>query len=389
MSYISQINKNKFYRINPRTYIRTEIPTTVLSISNNKLGEGSQGTVYKAIYKFNDNEEKIVAVKRVKMSNNEEKNKNLHLTGIYNEVKILNQINHDGVIKFIDFICDTKYYYLVLEFIEGWDLLTFVLEGYFKDLDELAQLNIFLQCAKIISYLHQNNIVHLDIKPENIMLMPLAGKSIQKTLEFRVIFIDFSFSKMNVSDNAYLKLYAGSVQYADPDTLCGIPYLAKAADIWTFGVTIHRTLTLNNLFDVSTDNLFYDKICKKHAIDYNFLELKLYVPLLKTILVYDSHKRVNINTIIRKLERIQNKIINANDNNDNDNNNNEDDFDHPLAFINHPELPAPEINDNNNNNNNNLDANYDNENSSWFSFSSSMPSIRRFISSWYNSISEK
>ena len=65
--FISRNNSNnKLYRINPQTYKKTEIPTTTLSISNHKLGEGSQGVVYKAIYKLND---KVMQIK-----NNYEKN---------------------------------------------------------------------------------------------------------------------------------------------------------------------------------------------------------------------------------------------------------------------------------------------------------------------------
>lgn len=384
--FISRNNSNnKLYRINPQTYKKTEIPTTTLSISNHKLGEGSQGVVYKAIYKLNDNDEKIVAVKKVLINGD----KNLHITGIYNEVKVLSQIDNDGISKFIDFICDDKYYYLVLEFIQGWDLLTFVLEGWFEKLSELTQLDIFLQCSKIIAFLHKNNIVHLDIKLENIMLMPIATKTVRKSSSFRVVFIDFSFSKMDIQDDTYSTLFAGSIQFADPDTLSGIPYLAKAADVWMLGVTIHRTLAINNLFDVSTDELFYYKILRRDPIEFNFPRLKQYVPLLKTILVYNSHQRPNIYTIIEKLEQLKNKITKDNDNIDDDNN------DDPIAFITQSELSTLEIDvdeDIDIDEDTDIEDDDDEVNPLWFTFSNSLPSVRSFPSFWKtvcNSTSEK
>lgn len=294
---------NQTYQIDPNTGLHTKLEFACFRLSDQILGSGTQGIVHVGIYFMNLNViPQKVAIKRVPLkrtiapiqdcyANQEEPNK---LT--YNEAKILNQLDHPGIIKFIGFYCDYSYYYLITSYTPCKDLFTFVTDNDFKHLDKKHKHDIVYQIAKAIEYLHNNDVIHLDIKLENILIRNETNK---------VVLVDFAFSKEKINDDMPIATFSGSIAYADPDIIKMKAYNAKAADIWSFGVTIFSMFTKTNIFNLGDcDNyrLFVIKIMKNSPIDISYAELDDYKELLSKMLVYDSDQRLCIGEICTILE---------------------------------------------------------------------------------------
>ncbi|KAK3366497.1 kinase-like domain-containing protein, partial [Podospora didyma] len=88
----------------------------------------------------------------------------------------------------------------------------------------LAQL-----IASAVNYCHFNNIVHGDLKLENIMMDNASNVKI----------IDFGLSSLySLSRGRKLSRYCGTVTYATPELLLSKPYTGPKVDVWSFGVVI-------------------------------------------------------------------------------------------------------------------------------------------------------
>ena len=87
---------------------------------------------------------------------------------LFNEVKILQTLDHPSIVKLHDNIEDNSRYYLITEFCEGGDLFTKL--AIHKRFPERDVVSILRQILTGVHYLHMKKIVHRDLKPENILI---------------------------------------------------------------------------------------------------------------------------------------------------------------------------------------------------------------------------
>ncbi|GCC20094.1 hypothetical protein chiPu_0018734, partial [Chiloscyllium punctatum] len=131
-------------------------------ILTEKLGSGTYATVYKAYRKVNSRE--VVAIKCVsKKSLNKASVENL-LT----EIEILKTVRHPHIVQLKDFQWDSENIYLIMEFCAGGDLSHFIRTR--RALPEGVARRFLQQLASALQYLHERNISHLDLKPQNILV---------------------------------------------------------------------------------------------------------------------------------------------------------------------------------------------------------------------------
>jgi serine/threonine protein kinase len=83
----------------------------------------------------------------------------------------------------IDLFENSDYYFIVLELMEGKDLLDYLTQREFK-ISEARAKQITLAIAKAITYLHSYGIVHRDLKLENIMMTDMSDKAMPKLVDF-------------------------------------------------------------------------------------------------------------------------------------------------------------------------------------------------------------
>ncbi|UZJ56186.1 hypothetical protein CBS101457_005506 [Exobasidium rhododendri] len=135
-------------------------------------------------------------------------------------------VGHPSLCKMLDFFEDREFYYMVMPcFGQGQDLFDHV-ESQPHGLSSLQVRCIFGQIADGLRFLHQNNIVHRDVKDENVIL---DGKG-------HVQIIDFG-SAAHVNKNGRLfDTFSGTLDYAAAEILKGEKYGGKEQDVWALGV---------------------------------------------------------------------------------------------------------------------------------------------------------
>ncbi|XP_012923721.1 serine/threonine-protein kinase ULK3 isoform X3 [Heterocephalus glaber] len=189
-----------------------------------RLGSGTYATVYKAYAKKDTRE--VVAIKCVtKKSLNKASVENL-LT----EIEILKGIRHPHIVQLKDFQWDSDNIYLIMEFCAGGDLSRFIHTR--RILPEKVARVFMQQLASALQFLHERNISHLDLKPQNILLSSLEKPHLKLA--------DFGFAQhMSPCDEKHV--LRGSPLYMAPEMVCQRQYDARV-DLWSVGVILYEAL---------------------------------------------------------------------------------------------------------------------------------------------------
>jgi serine/threonine protein kinase len=193
-----------------------------------ELGEGSFGTVYKA----NDTAlNRIVAVKSVRLDNSsdpalrEEMNKRF-----LREAQVAAQLNHPNIVTIHDIISTPSTSLIVMEFVEGVSLRS-VLETK-RRLPLSEALGILSQVAEALDYAHERKVIHRDVKPANIMIIPPH--------EVRVT--DFGIAKTESSGDLTLGgTILGTPDYMSPEQARAVPVDGRS-DLFSLGSVLYECL---------------------------------------------------------------------------------------------------------------------------------------------------
>lgn len=201
------------------------------------------------------------------------------------EIKILQKIKHQNITNIYEILATSDgRVFIVLEYSTYSDVLKHVQAT--GGMDEIRAKHIFGQVVEAVAYLHKNNIVHRDLKCENLLLtsttpekivnksiltnrikisdsltetnehgetikskayvdesiqvkidqMPL--KSSFDPREVKLLLTDFGFSKSFIRSDERSRSFCGSAAYAAPEVIQGIPYPPMAHDQWSLGVVL-------------------------------------------------------------------------------------------------------------------------------------------------------
>ncbi|NXK05818.1 TSSK6 kinase, partial [Herpetotheres cachinnans] len=155
------------------------------------------------------------------------------------EVSILRKIRHPNIVHIFELIeVSNGKLYIVMEAAAS-DLLQLVQEVGRLPCVPKAR-DIFAQVVGAVRYLHDRNLVHRDLKCENVLLTA-DGRRAKLT--------DFGFSKEANSYPDLSTTFCGSAAYASPEVLMGIPYDTKKYDMWSLGVMLYVMVTGHMPFD--------------------------------------------------------------------------------------------------------------------------------------------
>ena len=189
------------------------------------IGVGGMANVYKAIDRQTGRQ---VAVKFLK----EEFFENAELVRRFkNESKAISVLNHDSIIKVIDFSITDSEKYLVVEYIDGVTLKEFMdNRGKLSWEDTLVFANIILSA---LNHAHENGVVHRDLKPQNIML----------TRDGRLKIMDFGIARLaTASQRTVTDKAIGSVHYISPEQVRGQSTDGRS-DIYSIGIMMYEMIT--------------------------------------------------------------------------------------------------------------------------------------------------
>ncbi|KAM4590286.1 MAP/microtubule affinity-regulating kinase 4 [Fundulus diaphanus] len=158
------------------------------------------------------------------------------LQKLFREVRIMKTLNHPNIVQLFEVIETEKTLYLVMEYASGGEVFDYlVAHGRMKEKEARAK---FRQIVSAVHYCHQKNIVHRDLKAENLLL----------DADSNIKIADFGFSN-EFTEGSKLDTFCGSPPYAAPELFQGKKYDGPEVDIWSLGVILYTLVSGSLPFD--------------------------------------------------------------------------------------------------------------------------------------------
>ena len=198
------------------------------------LGEGAFGEVWLVRHKISGKEFALKIIEKGPYSNTQQ---------IDNEINILKKLDHQFILKILEFRSTPKKYYIVTDYCPDGELFNLI-----KERDRFSEREtsfILYQVLLAIRYCHKMRVVHRDIKPENILIV---GKESSGLL--RVKLIDFGTAK--IFSESKNKALVGSSYYIAPEVIRG--RYDEACDLWSIGVIMYIMLVGTPPFNGDDDD---------------------------------------------------------------------------------------------------------------------------------------
>ncbi|KAK6460245.1 hypothetical protein DFJ63DRAFT_290633 [Scheffersomyces coipomensis] len=192
---------------------------------------------------------------------------------------------HPFICRLYEMVPMTNHYYMLFEYVEGGQMLDYIVAH--GSLKEKHARKFARGIGSALDYCHRNNVVHRDLKIENIMISESGDIKI----------IDFGLSNL-YSPKTLLKTYCGSLYFAAPELLSAKPYTGPEVDIWSFGVVLYVLVCGKVPFDDQSVSVLHEKI-KKGNVEYpNFLSREC-ISLLSRMLVVEPSKRATLYEVLQ------------------------------------------------------------------------------------------
>lgn len=175
------------------------------------------------------------------------------------ERDILQLLDHENIMTYVEDHVDSTNYYIVSELYEGGELFDRIVDQN-NPLTETRVSELVRTMLLAIQHCHSKNIVHRDIKPENFVF-----KTKDKNSD--MVLIDFGCAKI-VEDKTPYKDLVGTPYYLAPESAVGHKYIRtgtvlKSSDVWSIGVIAYVMLTGRPPFNGQTNTEIFQNIIKK------------------------------------------------------------------------------------------------------------------------------
>ena len=198
----------------------------------NKIGAGGMSDVYKAKDHVLG---RFVAIKVLKLEFSEDIN---FVTKFHTEAQSAAGLEHPNIVNIYDVGSEDGIHYIVMEYIEGITLKTYIEKKGHLSFKEA--ISIAIQVGRGIEAAHNKNIVHRDIKPQNIMI----------STEGKVKVTDFGIARA-ASSNTIHSDVMGSVHYSSPEQARN-GFIDGKSDIYSLGIVMYEMVTGRVPFDGDT-----------------------------------------------------------------------------------------------------------------------------------------
>jgi MAP/microtubule affinity-regulating kinase len=239
------------------------------------IGSGSYAIVWMATNRKTSQRVAIKIYEKIKLLDPEK------LKNVKNEIEILKQLDHPNIIKLHQEFETFRQIHIVMEYIGTTSLSEFLKKRQGKKLTEPEAKVIFKQVASAIHYIHQKEIIHRDIKLENILIESFSN----------VKLIDFGFAA-HPNATSISGVLCGTPAYMSPEILgkeegqTGYP-----ADIWAMGILLYQLLEGDFPFKGQSDRELFQKVkAGKYELPSNWSEgLK---NLMVSLLTLDQKQRI-------------------------------------------------------------------------------------------------
>ena len=243
------------------------LPSHIMMVGDYKvgseIGQGSFATVYKAVHQPSNSTVAIKAVQRSKLG------KKL-LSSLESEIQILKTVTHPHIVGLVDYQKTSSYFFLCMEYCALGDLsfwfrkrkeisksIPFVADLFSRypsnaetnALHEDLARHFVQQLASAMEFLRANQLVHRDIKPQNLLLcVPSKSEAEAAALGYKgcwelpvLKLADFGFARF-LPSSSLAETLCGSPLYMAPEILRYEKYNAKA-DLWSVGAVFYEMVT--------------------------------------------------------------------------------------------------------------------------------------------------
>lgn len=191
---------------------------------------------------------------------------------------------HPHICRLFEMCTMSNHFYMLFEYVSGGQLLDYIIQH--GSLRERHARKFARGIASALQYLHMNNIVHRDLKIENIMISTSG--------EIKII--DFGLSNM-YDPKKQLHTFCGSLYFAAPELLKAHPYIGPEVDVWSFGVVLYVLVCGKVPFDDENASVLHEKI-KQGKVEYpQHLSIEV-ISLLSKMLVVDPSKRATLKQVV-------------------------------------------------------------------------------------------
>jgi formylglycine-generating enzyme required for sulfatase activity/tRNA A-37 threonylcarbamoyl transferase component Bud32 len=147
------------------------------------------------------------------------------------EARLAGNVTHDNIISIYDFGEDAEGRpFMVMEFLKGQDLRHAIKNG--STGDTRAKLRIAMDIARALEHIHSQNIIHRDIKPDNVHITTAGA----------VKLMDFGIAKMQSSTRTTTGVVMGTPYYMSPEQVLG-KNITPRVDVYAFGVLVFELMT--------------------------------------------------------------------------------------------------------------------------------------------------
>eukprot|EP01022_Parablepharisma_sp_SALTPOND_P008027 TRINITY_DN135091_c3_g1_i1.p1 TRINITY_DN135091_c3_g1~~TRINITY_DN135091_c3_g1_i1.p1 ORF type:complete len:508 (-),score=40.44 TRINITY_DN135091_c3_g1_i1:1141-2664(-) len=221
------------------------IPTQIEYEVGKQIGQGAYAVVKEATHKKTLVKYAIKVYEKYRLLDPQRKR------SVNREISVLRKLMHPNIVQLHETIDTPKQLLLVLELIKGRSMYSYLKSREGRKLKEDEARSLLKQVVSGISYCHQHNVSHRDIKMENLLLEE-GGK---------VKIIDFGFAAC-VPANEKLKVFCGTPSYMAPEIVNKQEYLGPPADIWSIGVLMYALLCGTYPFKAESERELYKKIAR-------------------------------------------------------------------------------------------------------------------------------
>lgn len=245
------------------------------------IGKGSFGKVHLGVQVLTNSKVAIKTIDKNTLAFDEKTRKKVE-----NEIDVFSRARKcPQAIRLLEVFQNDKFYFLVMEFSPKGDLLNYLrTKGV---MPEALAVKVLRQVIEGLDFLHKNNILHRDIKLDNILM----GE------DYEAKIVDFGISKV-IDPKKIMFKQCGTPAYLAPEIILNRGYSGFGTDIWSLGVLLHTLVlgkvpfkadTLDELYDCIVENKL--KIPERPKISKNLYDL------LEKMLVKDPSGRIGIDEI--------------------------------------------------------------------------------------------
>lgn len=190
------------------------------------LGSGQFGIVYGGVHRKSARAVAIKVIDKLRFPTKQE-------AQLKNEVSILQNLSHPGVVNLERMFETTERIFVVMEKLRG-DMLEMILSSEKGRLSERITKFLITQILVALKHLHSKNIVHCDLKPENVLLSSDSDFP-------QVKLCDFGFARI-IGEKSFRRSVVGTPAYLAPEVLRNKGY-NRSLDMWSVGVIVYVSLS--------------------------------------------------------------------------------------------------------------------------------------------------